>query len=154
MKLEIPWSRQPSPFQPESPRIRNPVYDADVTAFGKTLAVHLCTTGYILRADPDRFRFQLLTVDLQTGAERKLLLRVPYSGVVSGLEITHLRLAGPTLEIALAAEEWSGGLRFDLATADALRESNTDMSPREHARRRKRDILICPGPGEKGTRCS
>jgi ankyrin repeat protein len=140
MELTVPWSRQPSRFEPESSRIKNRLSDADVAAFGQKLAVHICTTGYILSGDPSHFRFQLFAVDLQTGRERKLILRVPFGAEVSevayGLEITHLRLDGNILEIALGLDKWSGGLRFDLGTADALHEADTGPSARELARAR------------------
>ena len=74
MELAIPWSRQPSAFEPESSRIKNRLSDAYVAAFGQKLAVHLHTTGYILSGDPSHFRFELLAVDLQTGGERKLIV--------------------------------------------------------------------------------
>lgn len=139
----ISWFRQLSPLKPHawlvSDRGGYPV------AFSDTYAFALPAGGYVRKKGDQDFRFPISVIDLQTGIDRTITLRVPFEGelpipdtnfrtirLADGgagigtwgphiLALSGLQVEGTNLEVALGMEAgWTGSIRFDLSALGLL----------------------------------
>src|SRR5947209_5690158 len=76
----IPWMRRVARVQPHAWLTTGQA--GDPIAFGKTHAFCLPSGGYVVRQDDSVYHLPLSAIDLQTGADHRCLLHVPFKGKV------------------------------------------------------------------------
>jgi ankyrin repeat protein len=144
----LPWSRQIQYTEPEAWFVSGKA--GDPAAFGESHAYSLPGGGYVTRSNESTYSFPIVAVDLATGFDRLMLLKVPFKGqfllpernitttsLGNGTEstradsfhllaITHIAAEAGEIEITLATEKERYGLRF--APQKALQETETLVS--------------------------
>jgi len=132
----VDWYRQVAADAPSAWLGTSPA--GDPTAFSNAFAFRVIAGGYLMDADATVYNFPLAMVDLQTGADRTLLLKVPFKGKMPEpktnygptyskdgklmrkttgphvLAITRLGVEGKRLAVTLGMEKGSQRLEFDL----------------------------------------
>ncbi len=93
MLCRLAWYRHVSPEQPNAWLTTDPA--DDVLAFGNATAFRVCAGGYVVEPDAGVYLFPLLMIDLKTGSDRTLVLRVPYKGKLPAPEINYSSLRSP-----------------------------------------------------------
>jgi hypothetical protein len=116
--------------------------------------VRLPAGGFVAAKDDRVYQFPISIVDLNTGIEKSITLRVPFHGELRTpatnysetrlphgspsfhtmgpykLAITHLELLESRLQIVLGMEEWTGSLDFDIHRILATSEKSGDVKRR------------------------
>jgi hypothetical protein len=133
----IDWYRHLSFEAPDAWLISAPA--GDPIAFGAEFAFRVCAGGYVQKPDAGIYHFPLTMIDLKTGADRTLLLRVPFNGRLPEpknnysasespqgekrwktlgayvLAITWLHVEGKQLQVTLGMQDWTRSVEFDFA---------------------------------------
>jgi len=102
-------------------------------------AFRVCAGGYVTEPNAGTYHFPLSMVDLKTGADRAMLLSVPFKGKLPEpkinysststpqgkprlqtmgphvLAITWLQVEESRLQVTLGMEKWSRSVEFDLS---------------------------------------
>jgi hypothetical protein len=146
------WSKQIEADEPPGWLIAGKA--ADPVAFGRAFAYCQPLGGLIAAQDKAVYDFPLVAVELASGRQHPVVLRVPFKGKVSPpdsnfsqsqqggksvfhtlgphlLGITGLQADGDRLEITLGMESWSKTLAFDL---NKLATATVAVSPSEAER--------------------
>jgi hypothetical protein len=127
----VDWFRQVSPEEPTAWLRAGPA--GDPVAFGDGVAFRVRGGGHVPTADGRVYNFPLSMINLKTGTDQALLLRVPHKGdleepkanfslskdgwVTPGphiLAVTWLAVDGKRLRITLGMEKWARTVEFDL----------------------------------------
>src|SRR5262249_967848 len=78
MLCRITWYRHIAPEEPNAWLSAAPA--DDLLAFATEYSFPCCTGGYVTEPDAGAYHFPLSILDLKTGTDRTLILRVPYQG--------------------------------------------------------------------------
>jgi hypothetical protein len=133
----VAWYREMSAEDPPAWLTADPA--GDPVAFADSVAVWVSGGGYV----PDRtagvYHFPLAMIDLATGVDQAMVLKVPYSGTLPEpttnygqsvgpggavrwhklgpyvLAVTGLQMDGSRVQVTLGMEKWSRTLSFELA---------------------------------------
>jgi hypothetical protein len=85
----LAWYRHLWPEEPKAWLTAMPA--GDPLAFGNEYAFRVCAGGYVTEPDAGAYHFPLSIIDLKTGADRTLVLRVPYKGKLPEPETSYTR---------------------------------------------------------------
>ncbi len=140
----IDWYRHLSPEEPDAWLMAAPA--GDPLAFGEEFAFRVCAGGYVKEPEAGVYHFPLSLIDLKTGVDRTLVLRVPFKGKLpkpetnfshsqsSGgknrwrtlgphiLAITWLQVEGKRLRVTLGMEQWTRSVEFEIDQLQRRRE--------------------------------
>jgi ankyrin repeat protein len=155
----VAWTRRVQYREPEAWFFTGKA--GDPVAFGNSFAFCLPAGGYVSKKGDKTYQFPIAAVDLTTGVESSLLLKVPFDGEfvipktnvamersADGREvyrmgsfhllaITKLAAEGDKLEITIATENRPYGLRFDLGkVVEGKSDAKVSMDPLQEARAR------------------
>lgn len=132
----IDWYRHLSPKDRDAWLTSEPA--GDPLGFGDQYAFRVLGGGYVTDPEAGIYQFPLSIIDLKTGADRELVLRVPYKGKIPEpetnysrstspqgkdrwqtmgphfLAITGLQVEGKRLHVTLGMEKWAKSLEFDI----------------------------------------
>jgi hypothetical protein len=132
----IDWYRHPSPEPSDAWLSADPA--GDPVAFGEGFAFRVSAGGHVTAPDAGAYHFPLSMIDLRTGADRDLVLRVPYKGKLPEpktnfsrsqtpagkvrwqalgpyvLAVTRLQVEGERLRVTLGMEGWARALDFEI----------------------------------------
>jgi hypothetical protein len=152
LQTRIGWFRQISQDEQSGWLVADRA--GDPIAFNRTNAVRLPAGGFVAAKDDRVYQFPISIVDLNTGIEKSITLRVPFHGELRTpatnysetrlphgspsfhtmgpykLAITHLELLESRLQIVLGMEEWTGSLDFDIHRILATSEKSGDVKRR------------------------
>jgi hypothetical protein len=137
----VAWYREVSAEVPPSWLTADPA--GDPVALGDAVAVRVRGGGYVADRVAGVYHFPLAMIDLATGVDRAMALKVPYTGTLPEptsnyghsvgpggadrwhklgpyvLAVTGLQMEGSRVHVTLGMEKWSRTLSFDLADPSA-----------------------------------
>jgi hypothetical protein len=132
----IDWYRHLASEGPEAWLTAAPA--GDPVAFGDPFAFRVCAGGHVIDPDAGVYHFPLSMIDLKTGADRAIVLHVPYKGKLPEpesnfsrsqsaegkvrwktlgpyvLAITGLEVEDKRLRVTLGMEEWARTVAFEI----------------------------------------
>lgn len=141
--LRMPWLRQVSQLRLQGWLVAGKA--GDPVAFTETHAFCVPSGGYLTHEDHSTYHFPITALDLRSGAETQVSLKVPFDGSIREpstncskttlpdgrtqtaclgpymLAITRLRAEKSFLVITLGMEKWAADLQFDLSKIDGFR---------------------------------